>query len=38
VAPILAQTHGADKEFAAGIVFMTSLFCIVTIPVMVMLL
>jgi len=38
VAPILAQTYGADKEFAAGIVFMTSLFCIITIPVMVMLL
>ena len=38
VAPILAQTYGADQEFAAGIVFMTSLFCIITIPVMVMLL
>ena len=38
IAPILAQTYSADKEFAAGIVFMTSLLCIITIPVMVMLL
>jgi len=38
VAPILAQTYGADEEFAAGIVFMTSLCCIISIPVMVMLL
>lgn len=38
VATILAQTYGADQEFAAGIVFMTSLCCIITIPVMVMLL
>ena len=38
VAPILAQTYGADQEFAAGIVFMTSLCCIISIPVMVMLL
>lgn len=38
VAPMLAQTYGAEQEFAAGIVFMTSLFCIISIPVMVMLL
>jgi len=38
VATMLAQTYGAEQEFAAGIVFMTSLFCIITIPVMVMLL
>lgn len=38
VASILAETYGADQNFAAGIVFMTSLACIITIPVMVMLL
>lgn len=38
VATMLAQTYGADEEFAAGIVFMTSLCCIITIPVMVLLL
>ena len=38
VATMLAQTYGADQEFAAGIVFMTSLCCIATIPVMTMLL
>ncbi len=38
IAPILAQTYGAQQDFAAGIVFVTSLFCIITIPVMVLLL
>lgn len=36
VATILAENYGADREFAALIVFLSSLFCIATIPVMAM--
>ncbi len=35
---ILAENYGINREFAASAVFLSSLFCIVTIPVMVMLL
>ena len=37
VATILAETYQADRRFAAREVFLSSLFCIVTIPVMAML-
>ena len=37
VATILAENYEADQEFAALVVFLSSLFCIVTIPVMSML-
>lgn len=37
VATILAENYGASREFAAGIVFLSSLFCIITIPLMAML-
>lgn len=38
VGTILAENYGASREFAAEIVFLSSLFCIVTIPLMAMLL
>ena len=38
VATILAENYGANREFAAGIVFLSSLFCIITIPLMALLL
>lgn len=37
VATILAENYGVNREFAAGIVFLSSLFCIVTIPLMALL-
>ena len=32
VTSILAETYGADKEFAAQAVFLSSLLCLITIP------
>ena len=37
VATILAETYQVDRQFAAREVFLSSLFCIVTIPIMAML-
>ena len=37
VATILAENYGVDQEFAALVVFISSLFCLATIPVMSML-
>ena len=38
VAPILAQEHGADTEYAGSGVMLTTLSCIVTLPVLILLL
>lgn len=37
VATILAENYGADREFSALIVFLSSLFCVITIPMMTLL-
>ncbi len=37
-AAIFAQEYGADSEFAAEAVFLTDIFCIVTLPVMIVIL
>lgn len=36
-ATLLSETYGLNREFAAGIVFLSSLFCMLTIPAMAML-
>lgn len=38
VTSILCENYGVNQEFSAGVVFLSSLFCILTIPVMALLL